>query len=315
MNRPEFDLIDWIRSQVQDRPPVTLGIGDDAALLAAAASGTLIAIDMLMEGVHFTLDSTTPELAGRKSLAVNLSDIAAMQGQPPAAFVSVALPQNRGMSFARQIHAGILDLANKHGVVLAGGDTNSWKGPLVISVTVCGTPLRDKPVCRNGARPGDWIFVTGALGGSLISGRHLSFEPRLRESRRLSELVSLHSMIDISDGFAADLHHILNASDLGADVVATTIPLTETVQRTYDDKTALLHGLSDGEDFELLFTVAAEDGPRLQAEWDLETPLTKVGMITQQRGCRLIAADGSQENLLPIGWTHSLDSNRSLDEG
>lgn len=305
--RPEFELIDWIRQQVQDRPPVSLGIGDDAASLTAPPDReVLVATDMLMEGVHFVFPDATPELAGRKALAVNLSDIAAMGGKPTAAFVSVCLPQQRGVSFARSVHAGIIELANEFDVVIAGGDTNSWAGPLVISVTVTGQLLGNHPLRRGGAKVGDWIFVTGKLGGSLPSGRHLTFVPRVNEVQKLLEFVTPHSMIDVSDGLAADLHHILNASQVGAMLDAPAIPLTATSLAATDGKSPLMHGLSDGEDFELLFTTSADDGHRLLSDWNATTPIVRIGEIEAETGCRLRHPDGSIEELLPLGWTHSL---------
>ena len=309
INRPEFQLIDWIRAQVRDRAPVTLGIGDDAALLAPPANGQfLVAIDMLMEQTHFTFPPATPRLAGRKSLAVNLSDIAAMAGRPTAAFVSVALPKERGIGFAREVHAGVIELADQYDVVIAGGDTNSWSGPLVISVTVIGEPLLVQPVCRSGAKPGDWLFVTGALGGSLPSGRHLTFSPRLNEVRQLVQLVEPHAMLDLSDGLAADLHHILKASSVGAIIDASQVPLTETALRSATPAAALMSGLSDGEDFELLFSVAADDGHRLMKSWESTTPITKIGEITTELGCWLRHQEGRIDPLPPIGWTHEFES-------
>ena len=270
----------------------------------------LVAIDMLMEGVHFTFPPATPQLAGRKALAVNLSDIAAMAGRPTAAFVSVALPKSRGMDFAKEVHAGLIELANEHNVIVAGGDTNSWNGPLVISVTVVGEPLGLHPVCREGARPGDWLFVTGALGGSLPSGRHLTFPPRLGEVEQLASCVDLHAMLDISDGLAADLHHLLNAGRVGALIEADQIPLTETAIYAADGKAPLMHGLSDGEDFELLFAVSPDDGRLLLSDWRNNTPVHKIGEISEVLGARIRYSDGRIEPLPPLGWTHSLGSGQ-----
>lgn len=310
MKRPEFELIDWIRDRVRDRAPITLGIGDDAASLKPAVDrDTLVAIDMLMEGVHFTFPPATPQLAGRKSLAVNLSDLAAMAGKPTAAFVSVALPNSRGMQFAQDVHSGIIELADEFDVVIAGGDTNSWDGPLVVSVTVVGEPLGARPVCRSGARPGDWVFVTGQLGGSLPSGRHLTFTPRLEEVKLLTTMVDLHAMIDISDGLAADLHHLLKASGVSAILEATRIPLTEAARVSRDGRSPLLQGLSDGEDFELLFTVSPDDGRLLTSNWRSVTPLTRIGEIYEGSGCQLHYEDGRNEPLSPLGWTHPLCTN------
>lgn len=307
MNRPEFELINWIRSRVHDRDPVTLGIGDDAAVLRTGPTQqSLVAVDMLMEGVHFTFPPATPQLAGRKSLAVNLSDIAAMAGKPTAAFISLALPNERGMQFARDVHTGIIELADEYNVVIAGGDTNSWNGPLVISVTVIGEPLGDQPVCRRGAQPGDWLLVTGALGGSLPSGHHLAFTPRLDEAKQLSMMVELHAMIDVSDGLAADIDHLLTASGVGAVLDAAAIPLTGCAQGLVDNKSPLLHGLSDGEDFELLFAVSPADGRLLLANWNHSTPVTRIGEVSEITGCRIRGTDGRIAPLPPIGWTHRL---------
>ena len=306
VDRPEFRLIDWIRSQVRDRDPVTVGIGDDAAALRVARDcELLIATDMLMEGVHFTFPPASPQLAGRKALAVNLSDIAAMGGRATAAFVSVALPVDRGFNFACEVHAGLLELADQYDIVVAGGDTNSWRGPLVINVAVVGEPLAASgPILRSGAKPGDWLFVTGALGGSL-TGRHLTFEPRLREVSRLCELVDVHAMLDISDGLAADLHHILNQSRVGATIDADCIPLSAAAKsQTSAERSALQGALSDGEDFELLFTVSPEDGQRLESNWFDETPVTHIGQITAASGCWLVHPSGQREVLPPLGWTH-----------
>lgn len=306
MDRPEFRLIDWIRSRVRDRDPVALGIGDDAAVLRAAAGGEmLIATDMLMEGVHFTFPPASPQQAGRKALAVNLSDIAAMGGRATAAFVSVALPVDRGMEFARDVHAGLLELADQYEIVVAGGDTNSWRGPLVINVAVVGEPLvGSRPILRSGAKPGDGLFVTGSLGGSL-SGRHLTFEPRLREVKLLCNMVDVHAMLDISDGLAADLHHLLNQSHVGAVLVADHIPVSAAaLEQATTERSALARALSDGEDFELLFSVSPDDGRRLVSLWNDATPVTHIGHITADVGCWLIDHAGHHEPLPPLGWTH-----------
>ncbi|MBS0205622.1 MAG: thiamine-monophosphate kinase [Planctomycetes bacterium] len=313
MDRPEFALIDWIRSRVTDRDPVKLGIGDDAAVLRSdTGRDWLVATDMLMEGVDFTFPPATAPLVGRKSLAVNLSDIAAMGGRPTAAFVSVALPIDRGVEFARDLHAGLLDLANQYGVVLAGGDTNSWDGQLVINVAVVGEPFGERSITRRGALPGDWIFVTGALGGS-IHGRHLTFEPRVRESKLLTELVNIHAMIDISDGLAADLHHILEQSRVGAIVDASAIPLHADLAQSRDDRGPVRHALSDGEDFELVFTVSSTDGQRLIQEWHDSTPIQCIGEITAAPECWLRTPANSLVPLPPLGWTHPLDGGDLIE--
>src|SRR5262249_50060746 len=151
---------------------------------------------------------------GHKALAVSLSDIAAMAGKPLAAVIALALPRTHGRKLAEGIQAGIHALAAHYQVALIGGDTNSWDGPLVISSTVLGIPSGYGTVRRNGAEVGDWILVTGDLGGSIL-GKHLKFQPRVREAIALHQSADLHAMIDISDGLAADLHHLLQESGVG----------------------------------------------------------------------------------------------------
>ena len=319
---PEFPFIDWIRQRVVDRPPVWLGIGDDAAILAPSDKPLLVTTDMLMEGTDFTFPETTPSLAGRKSLAVNLSDIAAMGGIPTAAFVSVALPRARGLAFAEAFYEGLLALADEFGVTVAGGDTNTWDQPLAVNVTLLGTPAGPSAITRSGARPGDRIFVTGELGHS-IHGHHLTFTPRIAASQQLLELVNVHAMIDISDGLAADLHHILSASGVGAVLDAEAIPLRSLqeapeaashIQSNTPEADALRsqipealwHACADGEDFELLFTVSPDDARRLEQLWAGPTPLTSIGEITMGQTCLLRFPDGKLLDLPPLGWQHRL---------
>lgn len=304
MDRPEFSLIDWIRSQVTDRPPVVVGIGDDAAVLQNSGRECLVATDMLMEGVDFTFPPASPYMAGRKALAVNLSDIAAMGGRPTSAFVSVALPRARGTEFARELHAGLLDLAATWDVVIAGGDTNSWNGPLVINVAVLGEPWGDRSILRSGALPGDLLFATGEFGGSL-AGHHLAFEPRIREAERIVSLVPVHAMIDVSDGLAADVHHLLDQSRVGAILNAAAIPIRDTALA--GDGPPLQRALGDGEDFELVLAVGAEQAEALTRGWTLPTRLTCIGRVVSEPGCWLESADGTQVPLPPLGWTHALD--------
>ena len=208
---------------------------------------------MLMDGRHFQLDEAGPEAVGFKAMAVNLSDIAAMAGRPIAAVVAVSLPWHNAVATAQGLHAGMTRAAAPHDLPLVGGDTNAWDGPLVICVTLLGETVGRGAVADPAARPGDWIFVTGPLGGSL-RGRHLRPVPRISEALALNALVPIHAMIDISDGLAADLGHILEESGgLGAILDQDAIPIhpdAEDASR-FDSRTPLDHALSDGEDFEL----------------------------------------------------------------
>jgi thiamine-monophosphate kinase len=251
----EFAYIQWLRAQTPPNAGVLIGPGDDAALIRWPDDAPcLVSTDMLAEA--------GPRAVGRKAMAVNLSDIAAMAGRPRAAVASVALPRQSGMELASELYLGLRELADAFGTALVGGDTNSWDGPLAISVTILGATTERGPVKRSGAQAGDWILVTGELGGSIL-GKHLSFVPRIREALQLHELADLHAMIDISDGLAADLNHICEESRCGAVLHAESIPITEAARKMNDGTTPLDHALGDGEDFELILAVSEEDGRRL----------------------------------------------------
>src|SRR5436853_505908 len=192
----EFAYIDWLRRQTPGGPRVLLGPGDDCAALDWAGAGPcLVTTDVLMEGRHFILAEAGARRVGRKAMAVNLSDIAAMAGRPVAAVVGVALPEAGARQLGEELYLGMRDMADEFQTALVGGDTNTWDGPLVISVTVLGEAVGRGPVTRAGAKAGDWLLVTGPLGGS-IRGKHYDFTPRVREALQLHALVELHAMID-----------------------------------------------------------------------------------------------------------------------
>lgn len=301
----EFDFIRSLQNRVKPSRHLRLGIGDDAAILSESPPQTLVTTDMLMEGVHFLIPPATPQQVGHKALAVNLSDIAAMGGTPATAFVSVALPRARPAAFREEVFTGLQSLADQFQVALAGGDTNSWDGPFVISVTVLGIPTFP-PVLRSGAKPGDWIMVTGELGGSLL-GKHLTFVPRVREVLLLQESVKLHALQDISDGLSADLFHILEQSGVGARLFADRIPVSLAAIKSASEKRSPLgHALGDGEDFELLFTLSPKDGERLLNNPPFETRLSHIGEITSNPEVLLRQANGREIPLPRLGWVHSL---------
>lgn len=306
----EFDYIAWVRSRTAGHPRLKVGIGDDAAVWSFPnPADCLVTVDMLMEGTDFTFPPATPRQVGRKSLAVNLSDIAAMAGIPTAAVVSVALPRRGGFELGRALFEGIASLAAEFDVILIGGDTNTWDGPLVISVTVFGETTGTGAVRRSGARPGDWVMATGSFGGS-IHGRHLDFTPRVREAQALHRAVALHSMIDVSDGLAADLKHILEESRVGAVLEAAAIPISPAAAQTTDGKSPLEHALGDGEDFELLFTVSPEDGKRLLSRPPLAVPIAHIGEITQALDYLLKSPDGALRPLESLGWKHGFEGTQ-----
>jgi thiamine-monophosphate kinase len=303
----EFAYIDWLRRLTPTDPRVLIGPGDDtAALHLTPGAPCLVTTDMLLEGSCFHLAEAGPRRVGRKAMAVNLSDIAAMAGRPVAAVVSLGLPRQRGRELAEELYHGFREVADAFGTALVGGDTNSWDGPLVISVTVLGEALGRGPVTRAGARPGDWLLVTGALGGSLL-GKHLDFTPRVREAQRLDGEADLHAMIDVSDGLSADVAHLCRESGCGAVLRAEGIPISADAQRMTDGVTPLEHALGDGEDFELVCAVAPEDGRRLvEAQPIPGVRLSVIGECVATPGLWL-EEDGQRRSLEPHGYVHRLD--------
>jgi thiamine-monophosphate kinase len=199
---------------------------------------------------------------------------------------------------------GIGECAARFQVALAGGDTNTWDGPLVISITCLGEPIPPGPVPRSGALPGDWILATGSFGGS-IGGKHLDFTPRVDEALALHRTVRLHAMIDVSDGLAADLGHILEESRVGAVLDESAIPLSAAALATHDGKSPLDHALGDGEDFELVFTVSPADGAALLSAPPFATPLSRIGEIVSGAEYKLRTAGGDLVPLATAGWKHA----------
>ena len=300
----EFSYINWLRKRIPSHSSVLIGPGDDTAAMRVDGSRPLlITTDMLMEGSCFLLRDAGAHAVGRKALAVNLSDIAAMAGRPTAAVVSLGLPREGGQAIAEGLFEGMREIAEQVDVPIVGGDTNSWSGELVVSVTVLGEATGSGPVRRNGARPGDAIFVTGALGGS-IRGKHLDFVPRVRESQLLHAMVGLSAMIDISDGLSRDLHHLCEESGCGALLDSAAVPISDAAIElaATSGKSPLEHALGDGEDFELLFCVGAEDGERLRQHSPV--PVWQIGVMTEQ-GVELMR-DGTRHVLPIMGYEHQL---------
>jgi thiamine-monophosphate kinase len=302
----EFAYIDWLRRQTPADLRVLIGPGDDTAALALTPGAPcLVTTDMLLEGSCFRLAEAGPRLVGRKAMAVNLSDMAAMAGRPVAAFVSVGLPRRGGRALAEELYLGLRALADEYQTALAGGDTNSWDGPLVISVTLLGEATERGPVRRGGARPGDWLLVTGPLGGS-IGGKHLTFTPRVREALELHRQADLHAMIDISDGLAADVHHLCAESGCGAVLRAEAIPIAADAHRMDDGRSPLEHALADGEDFELVLAAAAADGRRLLDEQPIPgIQLSHIGACVE--GGLWLEEGGQRRPVEPQGYVHALE--------
>jgi thiamine-monophosphate kinase len=262
-----------------------------------------VTTDMLLEGSHFLLAETPPRQIGRKAMAVNLSDIAAMGGMPVAAVVSLGLPRQNTEAIAEELYLGMREVADRFATAIAGGDTNTWNGGLVISVTLFGNPGPQGAIRRQGARPGDWLIVTGPLGGSIL-GKHLDFTPRVREGLALQVHADLHAMIDISDGLGADVFHLVEESRCGAVLFAEQIPISEAARRMADGQSPLEHALSDGEDFELAFAVAAADGERLLKTQPIPgITLTHVGVFVEEPAL-FMEEQGRRRRIEPRGYTH-----------
>lgn len=306
----ERDFVDWLRETLPPHPLLKIGPGDDAAVLAMGdASEIVVTSDLLADGTHFLTSEVDPPLIGRKCLAANLSDLAAMAAQPLAVVVSLLLPRAGAgrqdtWQLARGLYKGMLPLAEQFGTSIAGGDTNVWDGKLAVSITALGRVTERGPLLRSGAQVGDRLLVTGDLGGS-IEGEHLNFTPRIAEALLLHQNYDLHAGMDITDGLAVDLHRLTVASQVGAEIVAADIPTSPAAERLAmaSGGDAARHALTDGEDFELLLAIPAESAEQMLRDQPLECGITQVGQIVET-GLWLQNAGGARQALEPAGYTH-----------
>ncbi|MBX3394612.1 MAG: thiamine-phosphate kinase [Phycisphaerae bacterium] len=328
MEKSENNLVDWISGRFGQSTggaddAVLIGLGDDMAMIRPHADALLVAADMIMDGVDFDASLHSPEQIGRKALAVNLSDCAAMAVQPRFAIVSLALPNEWTMEQARRLFEGMDELALQYGVRLIGGDTNSWDRPLVADVTIMAEPWPGlRPVTRRGARPGDLVCVTGSLGGSL-SGRHLAFEPRVNEAKWLAEELGdgLHAMMDLSDGLSIDGRRLCESSGVGMEIREDALESVASddaiVASRNDGRSIVDHVLNDGEDFELLHVVdvlrfhqVAHQEKRnplnsLSMSHGLKlAPVRPIGVVIEESGLHMVKKDGSKVRITSGGWQH-----------
>ena len=330
----EFGLISRFQSRLKyHSPQVVKGIGDDCAVLSLENGNyQVLTTDALVESVHFNLKTHTPEQLGWKTMAVNISDIAAMGGQPKFAVLSIGIPKSIPVSFLDRFYKGINKASQKYKVALVGGDTVSSPKHLFINLALLGETWKKKVFTRSGARPGDKIFVTGTLGDSALGlkilesprkswkgleahkmkcvQRHLKPEPRVDVATWLAKSkYKVTSMIDISDGLTQDLGHILNAGKVGAELFEEQVPISKPLSKysLINGLSALQLALEGGEDYELLFTLAPEDVNNLGIEsiTKVDHPVTQIGVITARKGIRLISKTG-RSNILqrPMGFNH-----------
>ncbi|HEX5242844.1 MAG TPA: thiamine-phosphate kinase [Tepidisphaeraceae bacterium] len=294
----EFDFINWIQSQTKPTDFVQLPQGDDLAVLKWNADDLLlVGVDQVLDGVHFDSKVHSPQQIGRKVVNRNFSDCAAMACLPAALVVSAGLPAGAGLDYAKSIYQGMREAADAFNCPIVGGDTGSWPGRLVLSVTVLGRSAGIAPISRKGAKSGDFIYVTGPLGGSIL-GRHMEFRPRIELARELAGTGRISAMLDISDGLSRDVRHICQQSGVGAIIEAYQIPIHEDARAlsAKDGRPPLDHALHDGEDHELLFTSGEP----------IEHPsVVCIGKTTAEPAI-LIRRDGVLSPLEPLGWQHSL---------
>lgn len=327
----EFGLIKVLTSRFELNQESTLkGAGDDAAVIKLGDTCIVVTTDMLVEGVHFDLMYVPLKHLGYKSVVVNLSDVYAMNAVPRQITVSLAISNRFSVEALEEIYEGIRHACNVYGVDLVGGDTTSSTSGLVISVTAVGEAKKDELVYRNGAKEGDVLCVTGDLGGAFLGlqllerekqiflespevqptlddqkylvGRQLKPEARHDVLETLKEHgIKPTSMIDVSDGLSSDLLHICDQSKVGAKVYEDNVPISEeayqlAIKFGLDPITCALSG---GEDYELLFTVNAEDAKKLNTEWDITT----IGTITNEaEGVKLITKQENVHDITAQGW-------------
>lgn len=303
----EIQLIKRLTKGLRLDKTVIKGPGDDTAVIEWTRDKyMLLTCDMLVEDVHFKLREAAPFQIGWKALGRNLSDIAAMGGVPRYAVVSAGLPRRSSVGLAEGVFKGIRTLADRFKVNIVGGDmTDSEK--LVIDIALIGEVEKGNLATRHGAKPGDLIFVTGSIGGS-IKGKHLRFVPRLDEARRLVSRFKINSMIDVSDGLEIDLWRILEASGVGARVYRDAVPLSKHAG-------LLESAITDGEDFELLFTMSRAEARKFfrSRPGRIKTPVTYIGEIMPKKyGYRLVMESGAEKCLGPKGYLHFVDSNPKI---
>jgi thiamine-monophosphate kinase len=308
----EKQLIKQIRRSARGGQSVVTGIGDDCAVLSVPPlHELLVTTDFTIENVHFRRDWHPPELVGRRCLTRGLSDIAAMGGEPRAAFLSLAVASNVPQKWVNRFLKGLLQLADEFKVPLAGGDTAQSASGIQADIVVVGSVPKGKAVLRSGAKAGEQVYVTGELGGAAAAlaqlreskpvgarySRHLRPLPRVAVGQWLRQQGAASAMIDLSDGLSTDLEHICQESRVGAEIEAEAVPRAQIGPGK--KRVALELALHGGDDYELLFTSAVAIPSMIAG-----VPVTRIGQATRSAGMRLIGADGKARPLKAKGWEH-----------
>lgn len=309
----EKRLIESIRRRLACEPRISsclaIGPGDDAAVFKEFDGEMVVTTDLLSEGVDFLVGQTAPERIGRKAIAVNLSDIAAMGARPLGVVVSVLLPRARKgrrkqtENLAEGLMNGMFPILRQFRTALAGGDTNSWDGRLALSVTAFGAVDPKKRLRRDRARPGDRILTTGRFGGSILR-RQFTFSPRLFEARYLNRFRRIHAAMDVSDGLLLDLSRMAAASQVGFRIDEANVPIHPDVYELLKNQTpndadvqaAVRRALGDGEDFELILAVPPDEARRLLAEQPFRATASKIDKMVRSRA----TAEKTAQNFLEV---------------
>ena len=330
----EFELIARLTSNLTAREDVLLGAGDDCAIMDMGGDQLLLATcDSQVEGVHFTLQTSSPEQIGHKALAINLSDIAAMGGVPRFALISLLLPPHISPEILEGVYSGLRQEAEQFNTAIVGGNIASVGSSscFTIDITLLGSVMRDRAIIRSGAQPGDTLCITGHLGDSAaglftlfhpeitcslaaldqVRSAHRTPRPRVAEGRILSQFGPhiITAMLDVSDGLSGDLAHICDRSQVGARIEVARLPFSPAIhiiarETGQDSLRWVLHG---GEDYELLFTVTPGYEQRVidAVQSDTGTPVTVIGSVLPlEEQMRLLYADGHQESLQIQSWDH-----------
>ena len=321
----EFGLLEKIRHKIRQRSHhIKLGVGDDCAVVASSDRDLLTSTDMLIENVHFDLKYFSPEMIGKKAIAVNLSDIAAMGGRPLYILISLGIPSSTPVEFVEKLYIGFETMAKKYGCSIVGGDISKSINGLIVSITIIGEIKKNASIKRSGAKNKDLIFVTGNLGDSaagleslkryhypkknIAIRKHLCPIPRLEEGQILAEKVGVSSMIDLSDGLASDLRRLCEESNCGARIYLDKIPLSSRLKKLEKsgNRKVIDYSLYGGEDYELLFTIKRSKIKGLQKSWQkMKTAITNVGEILDKKhGITMVLPDGKEKLLSKTGYNH-----------